>query len=103
MRIMAIDARHGVFRDLMTIGLLKLRHHLQVASGAEFVDLFRCPHHQPYRAVCMDRVAGDAGNGILHVAALNPPRMRCLIEVASHADLVCLNGGKLGGIPDIAG
>ena len=103
MRIVAIDACHGIFRDLVTVGLLKLRHHLQVASGAESVDLFRSPRHQPFRAVCMDGVAGDAGNRILHMAALNASGMRCLIQMASHADLVCLNGCELSGIADIVG
>ncbi len=103
MRIVAIDARHGIFRNLVSVWLLKLRHHLQVASGAQLVDLFRSSRDQPYRSVRVNRVASDAGNRILHMAALNPPRMRHLIQVASHADLVCVYRCKFGGIPDVVG
>ena len=101
MRIMAIHARHGIFGDLMTVWLLKLRHHLQVASGAQFVDLFGGPRDQPQRPIRVDGMAGDAGNRILHMAALNASGLRCLIQMTSHADLVRLNGGKFVGIPDI--
>ena len=91
-RIVAIDARHRILGNLVPVRLLKLCHDIQVAAGAKLIDLFGRSCHQANRPVGVNRMAGNAGDRILHMAALNTAHMGRLVQMAGEADFVRLGG-----------
>ena len=83
-RIVAIEAGHGVLNEAVGVGLLELRPRRQMAASAELVDLGRLSGDQMLRTVVrVDRMAGRAGNLILGVATHNAAGLCGLVEVAS--------------------
>ena len=90
-RIVAVDATHRAFRQLMMIGLLKLRPDIDMAARALFVDCGRLAEHEPVGPIRVHFVAGRAGDLILRVTALQAPDVGRLIQVAGETDLV---GGR---------
>jgi hypothetical protein len=54
-----------------------------------------------YQDLAVNRVTRCAGNLAPGMAALNPPRVRRLIQMAFEAGLVHLDGLELGRIPDL--
>ena len=56
-RIVAIHAGHGAFRQAVLVGALKAGPDVGVASGALRVDFRRLARHQAVRSVLVNRVA----------------------------------------------
>ena len=102
-RIVAIDTGHGAFGQFMVIRLLELRPYIQVATGALFVDGGSLADHQIMSPIRMNLMTGRARNLVLHVAALEAPHVRRLVQVTIEADLVGGNRGKFARIADIRG
>ena len=75
MRIMAIDARHFVFRNLVPERFCKLGFHVEVAARAESINLGRRSGHQARRTVSMHGVTSYARDTVFHVAALDALRL----------------------------
>lgn len=86
MRIVAIYAAHVAFRKFVMERPLELGQDVYVAASALRVNCFGLARHQ--RVAGMDFVAGGAGNLVLGVAALDPPDVRGLIQMASETDFV---------------
>ena len=101
--IVAIDAAHCAFGQLVMIRFLKLRPNVEMTAGAQRVDGLGAARHEPHRAVGMNLMARRACHLILRVTASQPPYVRGLVEVAIHADLVRLRGRELGGLANIVG
>lgn len=78
-RIVAIDAAHRTFRQLVMIRSLKLRPHVRVATRALFVDRCGLSIHQPVRSVGVNFVTGGAGDLIFGMTALQPANVGRLI------------------------
>jgi hypothetical protein len=100
-RIMAIDAGHGAFGQLMVIRPLKLRPDVEVTARALVVDGGGLADHQVMAAIRVNLMTGRAGNLVLHVTALETPYLRRLVQVATEADLVGCGGRQFAGIADI--
>ena len=71
MRIVAIDAGHGAFRQPMFIGALETGPDIGVALGALRVDFRRLARHQAVRSILVNRMAGRAAHLILGMTAIN--------------------------------
>jgi hypothetical protein len=86
--IVAIDATHGALRNAMMQRLLELRHHIDVAGRALFIDGNGLSRNQTGSTFGMNLVAGDAGHQVLHVATGDTRRVRGVAGVAGEAGLV---------------
>src|SRR6185369_2843338 len=75
----------------------------RMATRALFIDSRRFSHYQPRWTAAVNRMTRRAGNLALGVAALNPPRVCRLIQVAFEAGLIHFDGLQLGRIPDLIG
>ena len=102
-RIVAIHASHGVFRNLVMRRLGKLSLHREMAGRAQGVYVSRRPLHQACRSLGVHRVAGCAGDGAFSVSAHNPLRMLRRIPVATKANTVRLGRLQFHRIPDCRG
>ena len=84
-RIVAIHAAHGALRKLVMIRPLELRPFIRVAPRALRIYLHRRSRHH---LTGMHLVARSTRDLVLGVAALQPPHVRRLIQVAVQADFV---------------
>lgn len=103
MGIVAINAAHRSFGQLVMIGFLKLRPDVHVTAGAEFVDRPGIFYHQTHWPVGVDFVAGNAGDLVFYVAALNSSGVLGAARVAGEASLVRQSCRHFRRIPDIGG
>ena len=87
-RIVAIHARHGVFRHLMAKRFGKLSLHRNVARFALSVHRGRLACHQSGAARLVNFVTTGARDRIFRVDTLNASGLSGLIEMASEASLV---------------
>ena len=101
MGVVAIDARHGAFRNPMLERLLKLTPGAPMATRALFIDGCRLSRHQACRSTCMNRMTRCAGDLALGMTALNASGVRRPIQMAFQASLIHVGGRKLGRIPDL--
>ena len=97
-RIVAIDAGHRGFWNLVMRRSLELHPDVRVATRALLVNRRSFARDQSQRSVCMNLVAGRAGHFVLRVAVLNPANMRRLIQVTSQASLVGRDRRQFTGI-----
>jgi hypothetical protein len=87
-RVVAIDARHGVLHQAVGERLLKGRPDGQMASGAELIDVGRLARDESEGPVGVNLVAGGASNLILGVATRDAAHLGGLVQMASEADAV---------------
>jgi hypothetical protein len=102
-RIVAIHARHGAFRQPVLERPLKLAPDAGMTGGALSVNLRSFARDQTEGSVGMNLVAGRARNLILGVAALQTTDVCRLIQVTGQADFVGGDSCQLRGIADILG
>ena len=102
MRVVTIRARHRTFRQPVPVRFLELRPLGFVATGAFVVDR-RSPRRPQSLGAFVHGVAGRAGHLVLQMAALDPPGVRLLVQVALQADLVRPGRRQLRRIPDVVG
>jgi len=99
-RVMAVDALHRIFRNLVPEGHLELRFHVGVAAFAQGVHVGVLPRHKQGAVIDVHLMACRAGHRVLRVGTLNPARVSWLVQMAIQADLVGLGGRKLRRKPD---
>ena len=102
-RIVAIHAGHGAFRQPVFVGALETGPDIGVARGALRVDFRRLARHQAVRSVLVNRVAGRATHLVLGMTAINTSDVGGLILMAGEADAVGFGGLQFGGLFDIGG
>lgn len=100
-RIVAVDATHGAFGQLVMVGLLELRPYVQVAACALSINRGVAVRHEAHWPVRVNFVAGHTGNLILAVAVLQSPDLSGRVEMAAHADLVGRRHCQLRRIADV--
>jgi len=100
MRIVAIDARHGSFRQTVLIRPLEFAPLGGVALATQLVGGDNLAPDQRLRRL-VHAVAGGAGDGASRVRALNPADMRRLVEVTLQANLVNLRRWRFTRIDDV--
>jgi len=98
--IMAIDAGHGAFGQLMVIRTLELGPDVQMAICALLVDRGGFADQQVTPAVGMNLMTSGAGNLILHVAAFEATHLRRLIRVAGETNAIGCGGSELCRVSD---
>src|ERR1700682_4040138 len=87
-RIMAIDAGHRAFRQLVVVRPLELRPDIDVTARALLVNRGSFASHKAQRPVGMNLVTRGAGHLILDMAALQSANVRRLVQVARQAAAV---------------
>ena len=102
-RIVAIHAGHGAFRQPVLVGALETGPDVGVAAGAQRVDVRRLARHQAVRSVLVNRVAGRAAHLVLGMTAVDTSRVGSLILMAGEADAVGFGGLQFGGLSDVGG
>jgi len=100
-RIVAIHAGHGPFREAVLVGSLELIPSARMATGALNIHCRRFPLYQPHRTAAVNRMTRRAGDLALGVTALNPTHVSRLIQMAFEAGLIHLGWLQLGRIPDL--
>jgi len=91
-RIVAIHAGHGAFRQTVLIGALETRPDIGVAGGALGVDLGGLAGHQAVRSVLVDRMASRATHLILGMTTIKTSGMGGLILMAGETGPVGFAG-----------
>ena len=100
-RVMAIDARHGAFRDTMLVGSLEAGPHIRMALGALRIHIGRLARYQAVRSILVNRVTGGATHLVFGMTTINPSHVGGLIEMAGEAELVGGRGLQLGRLHDV--
>ena len=100
-RVVAVHAGHGAFRQPVLVRPLEAGPHVRVAPGAQLVDVRLFARHQPVGPVLVDGVAGDAAHLVPGMTAVDASHVRGLIQMAGEADLVRFGGLELARIADI--
>ena len=103
MRIVAIHATHRPLRQFVVIGFLELRPDVHMTRRAQFVDRGGLPGHKTCWSVGVNFVACNAGDFILHMAALNPGCVLRAARVAGEASPVSQRSRDFCRVPDVAG
>ena len=103
MRIVAIDAGHGAFRQPVLVGPLETGPDVGVALGALRVDVGRFARHQAVRSVLVNRVARGATHLVFGMTAINASDMGGLVQMAGEAELVGFGGLEFGRVADVGG
>jgi hypothetical protein len=91
-RIVAIHARHGAFRQAVFVGALKARPNVIVASGALRVDFRRFARHQAVRSILVNGVAGRTAYLVLIMTAVQTAYVSGLVLMAGETDTVGFGG-----------
>ena len=87
-RVVAIHARHGAFRQAVPVRPLEAGPDIRVAFRAElvYIDYFSC--HQPMWAILMDRVAGRTTHLILGMTAVDASYICVLVQMTGETDTI---------------
>ena len=101
MRIVAIDASHGLFGKPVMIWPLKPCPDIQMATSAQLIHRRWLSDRQLCPSVRMNFVTGDAGDLVFRMAALQPADVGRLIQMAGEADFIGLGGGEFRRIADL--
>jgi hypothetical protein len=102
-RIVAIDAGHGAFRELVMVRPLELRPNIYVTARTQLVYRRSFARYQAKGPIGMNLMTRGAGHLILDMAALQAANLRRLVEVAREAAPVHFRRRKLGGVADVGG
>ena len=93
MRVVAIDARHHVLFNPVSVGLTELARFADVAAGAKLIDGGLTTFHKTIRLSSMYGMALLAIHGAMCVAALDSAYGRVLILMTGEADIICFYSG----------
>lgn len=98
--IVAVDATHCAFRQLVVIRALELRPNIEVATGTLLIDGRGFAIHQSIWPIGVNLMTGRAGHLVLHVTAFEASHMRRLVQVTCETDLVGRRRCQLGRVLD---
>ena len=100
-RVMAIDARHRAFRQLVAERPLEVSPYLGMAAGALCIDFAWLARDQTVRTLFMNRVTAYTTDLVLGVAAVDATDVSRLIKVTLEAGAVGFGRLELGWIANI--
>ena len=101
-RVVTIDATHGLFGQFVVIRTLELRPDGQMATAALLIDLRRGPRHEFRSAIFVDLVTRRTRDAIPQVTALEPPHVGRLIQMTGETGFIHRGRVQLRGITDEA-
>jgi hypothetical protein len=102
-RVVAIHARHGAFRQAVPVRPLEAGPDIRVALRAELIhsDYFLC--YQPIWTILMDRVAGRTTHLVFGMTAINASYICRLVQMTGKADAIGFGWLQFGRLFDIRG
>ena len=103
MRIVAIHAGHGAFRQTVFIGALETGPDIGVAGGALGIDFGGLACDQAVRSILVNGMARGATHLIFGMTAIKTSCMSRLILMAGETGAVGFAGLQFGRLPDIRG
>src|ERR1051326_2961416 len=102
-RVVAIHAGHGAFRQPVFVGLLEASPDVGVAGRALLVDFGGLADHQTVRSILVNRMARGATHLVFGMTAVETAGMSSLILMAGEADAIGLRGRQLWPLAEIGG